>query len=201
MPAAKRRTSGGPTASSKAKSRSQSTLAFHGKSNKITKPGSGIASGKLKQDSPALGPADAIEIPTEAEPDVKKSTTTEVSIAKQAKTEAEAPLTPEEVEASKVKEAQIKKYWQEKESLRKAPRVHQDGLSLHEKICREFDTDGRYGPCVGIARIKRWKRAHKLGLKPPIEVLAVLLQEQEEENVKAQHSHVDELMSSRFAEV
>ena len=55
-------------------------------------------------------------------------------------------------------------------------------------------------PCVGIARIKRWKRAHTLGLKPPIEVLAILLQEQEEGNVKAQRAHVDELMSSRFVE-
>ena len=39
-----------------------------------------------------------------------------------------------------------------------------------------------------------------LGLKPPIEVLAVLLQEQEEGNVKAQRAHVDELLSSRFVE-
>jgi DNA polymerase delta subunit 4 len=39
-----------------------------------------------------------------------------------------------------------------------------------------------------------------LGLKPPIEVLAILLQEQEEGNMKAQRAHVDELLSSRFVE-
>ncbi len=30
-------------------------------------------------------------------------------------------------------------------------------------------------PCIGIARIKRWQRAQRLGLNPPVEVLAVLL--------------------------
>ena len=30
-------------------------------------------------------------------------------------------------------------------------------------------------PCIGIARIKRWQRALRLGLNPPVEVLAVLL--------------------------
>jgi DNA polymerase delta subunit 4 len=39
-----------------------------------------------------------------------------------------------------------------------------------------------------------------LGLKPPIEVLAVLLKEQEANNVNAQRSHIDELMTSRFAD-
>jgi DNA polymerase delta subunit 4 len=50
---------------------------------------------------------------------------------------------------------------------------------------------------MGIARIKRWKRASRLGLKPPIEVLAILLKEQEEGNVKGQRAYVDELMNSR----
>jgi DNA polymerase delta subunit 4 len=53
---------------------------------------------------------------------------------------------------------------------------------------------------MGITRIKRWKRAQKLGLKPPIEVLAVLLREQEEGNINAQQSHIDELMNSKLVE-
>lgn len=53
---------------------------------------------------------------------------------------------------------------------------------------------------MGIARIKRWKRAQKLGLNPPIEVLAILLKDKEEGNVKAQQSYIDELMNSRFVE-
>jgi DNA polymerase delta subunit 4 len=53
---------------------------------------------------------------------------------------------------------------------------------------------------MGIARIKRWKRAQRLGLNPPLEVLSILLKEQQEGNAKAQQSYIDELMSSRFVE-
>lgn len=57
--------------------------------------------------------------------------------------------------------------------------MHQQQLSVHEKILRHFDLSSQYGPCVGIPRVRRWKRAEGLGLKPPIEVLAVLLKERE----------------------
>ena len=41
-----------------------------------------------------------------------------------------------------------------------------------------------------------------LGLKPPIEVLAVLLREMEEnDGAKVQRAYVDSLMSSRFVEI
>jgi DNA polymerase delta subunit 4 len=46
--------------------------------------------------------------------------------------------------------------------------------------------------------MKRWVRADKLGLAPPIEVLAVLLKEEENGNNKIEMAHVDELMSSKF---
>lgn len=55
-------------------------------------------------------------------------------------------------------------------------------------------------PCIGIARLKRWKRANLLGLKPPLEVLGVLLKEMESGDAKAQRAYPDELMSSRFVE-
>lgn len=58
--------------------------------------------------------------------------------------------------------------------------MHQQHLSLHEKILRHFDLSSQYGPCVGIPRVRRWKRAQGLGLQPPIEVLAVLVKEREE---------------------
>lgn len=45
--------------------------------------------------------------------------------------------------------------------------------------------------------MKRWVRANKLGLNPPIEVLAVLLKEEEKGNAKIERAHVDELMSSK----
>lgn len=106
----------------------------------------------------------------------------------------------EEQRARKVKDSQIKAYWRAKEQERKAPRVHQESLSLDEKILREWDMSGQYGPCIGIARLKRWKRANTLGLEPPIEVLSVLLKSLDSGDAKMQRAHVDELMSSRFVE-
>lgn len=54
-------------------------------------------------------------------------------------------------------------------------------------------------PCTGIARIKRWKRAQRMELDPPMEVLAVLLKEQEDarDKLAVQRSHVDELLNTR----
>lgn len=46
--------------------------------------------------------------------------------------------------------------------------------------------------------MKRWKRANGLGLRPPIEVLTVLLKEEGSENKKAERAYVDELMSTRL---
>jgi hypothetical protein len=44
---------------------------------------------------------------------------------------------------------------------------------------RHFDLSSQYGPCIGIPRLARWRRANTLGLEPPIEVLAVLLREED----------------------
>jgi len=106
----------------------------------------------------------------------------------------------EEARARKITDGQIKAYWRKKEQERKTPRVHQEGLTIGEKILREFDMTGQYGPCIGIARLKRWKRANLLGLKPPVEVLAVLLKGVDDGDKKMQRAHVDELMSSRYIE-
>lgn len=85
---------------------------------------------------------------------------------------------------------------------------------MEEKILRHFDLSSQYGvslrlfpgfnwnaiypgranmsqPCIGIARLKRWRRANMLKLNPPIEVLAVLLKN---EHVK-ERAHMDELLS------
>jgi DNA polymerase delta subunit 4 len=43
--------------------------------------------------------------------------------------------------------------------------------------------------------MKRWKRAERLGLNPPIEVLAVLLKE-ETKGSKVQRAHMDEILNS-----
>jgi DNA polymerase delta subunit 4 len=53
-------------------------------------------------------------------------------------------------------------------------------------------------PCIGVARMKRWVRANKLGLSPPIEVLSVILKEEQKGNTRIERAYVDELMSSKF---
>lgn len=42
----------------------------------------------------------------------------------------------------------------------------------------------QYGPCIGITRLQRWKRAQGLELSPPVEVLAVLKEVEGEERKK-----------------
>ena len=115
-----------------------------------------------------------------------------------------------DVQASKITDAQLKKYWQAEEDVRLAPRgksassifmtlisplttfhslsasidtlpVHQSHLPLPEKILRHFDLSSQYGPCIGISRLSRFRRAHAMDLEPPIEVLAVLLREEEKD--------------------
>ncbi|TKY72427.1 DNA polymerase delta subunit 4 [Spatholobus suberectus] len=49
-----------------------------------------------------------------------------------------------------------------------------DGYSLEEKNLREFDMDMTYGPCLGLTRLERWERAHKLGLNPPQQLKCLL---------------------------
>ncbi|KAK8212027.1 DNA polymerase delta, subunit 4-domain-containing protein [Phyllosticta capitalensis] len=175
----------------------QATLAFHGSSNKVTKPGRGT-NDKTKLADKTKHDAALVDLSVQDEQDVSQLTTAERAIAEQTRS-AQTKLTPEEEEASKVSEAQIKKYWRNKEEARLAQRVHQKELSIHEKVLREFDTTGHFGPCIGISRQKRWKRAHRLGLKPPIEVLAVLMKDGRD-NTRVQRAHIDELMASRFAD-
>lgn len=86
---------------------------------------------------------------------------------------------------------------------------------MEEKILRHFDLSSQYGVCyfnlskiirlrkshlmpghsvqpsIGIARVKRWRRANMLKLNPPIEVLTVLLKGK---NVK-ERAYIDELLS------
>ncbi|CAA9964851.1 hypothetical protein CFE70_008109 [Pyrenophora teres f. teres 0-1] len=187
----------GPVAKSQ-----QSTLAFHGSSNKVTKSGikapdakQNIVEAKTKHVEPEI-----VQV-SETEP-----TTMEVAIIEQTEQEVkaqQAESTPEEDGARRISDAAIKKYWAAKEKQRLAPRVHQGDLSLHDKMLREFDMSAHYGPCTGIARLKRWKRAQRLNLDPPIEVLAVLLREQDAADDKdldrlaSQRSVVDELLNAK----
>lgn len=194
----KRRTSGN------APKTQQSTLAFHGAANKVTKAGTRAPIGKKNVISEPVA-KDVIKVDID-EPETGKEaakeaapTTVEAGIIEQAEQEVVAQQiapTPEEDAARKITDARIKKYWNTTGGKSEKLRVHQTELSTNEKILRQFDMSGQYGPCTGIARLKRWKRAHRLDLEPPIEVLAVLLKELQGANkLSIQRSHVDELLN------
>lgn len=48
--------------------------------------------------------------------------------------------------------------------------------------------------------MKRWQRAERLGLNPPIEVLAVLLKEEAKGNSDVEKAAIDKLMNATFVE-
>ncbi|OTA02875.1 DNA polymeraseDelta, subunit 4 [Trichoderma parareesei] len=104
-----------------------------------------------------------------------------------------------ELKAEKITDAQIKSYWRAIEKQRKAPRVHQEGLDMAEKVMRYFDVSSQYGPCIGITRMKRWHRAERLGLKPPVEVLAVLMKEENKGTEDFETAHIDRIMNATAA--
>jgi DNA polymerase delta subunit 4 len=51
----------------------------------------------------------------------------------------------EEAQAREITDTQIKQYWRKKEQERLAPRVHQEDLTVYEKVLREWDMSGQYG--------------------------------------------------------
>jgi len=52
--------------------------------------------------------------------------------------------------------------------------AHPEDQNTIHTILRNFDLTPKYGPCVGITRLERYRRAEKMGLKPPVEVLQIL---------------------------
>lgn len=139
-----KRRSAGATAKS-----TQSTLAFHGASNKVTKPGTRATNAKKNllegRTSDVEKPAAAAEIQVEDEDELElEPTTAEAAIIEQTEQAQEpAQSTPEEDEARKIKTRQLQAFW--KKQTGSAPRYHQEDLSLEEKILRKFDMTAQYG--------------------------------------------------------
>ncbi|KAL1856477.1 hypothetical protein VTK73DRAFT_8273 [Phialemonium thermophilum] len=209
-----RRSSSGRAAASQGR---QSTLTFtHRVTKSVPKSSKDLAKSAavVKDELPGKASREASEVDdlktTEPEPEPRREDEEEQKKADQDENEAEeeevqqavsAPppppqLSDAEIKAEKISDAAIERYWRALEAQRMAKRVHQEDLSTGEKILRYFDVSSQYGPCIGISRIKRWQRAEKLGLNPPIEVLAVLLKEERKGNTKIERAHVDEIMNS-----
>ncbi|KIV87389.1 hypothetical protein PV11_02939 [Exophiala sideris] len=216
---ARGRKSKGATTSS-----AQSTLTFNN-STRVTKPGtrhddskkaprlSDSAQSQLEDEVTGIETPEPVEEPAtievpEPEPE-SESTPVEIAapgtpakLASSQKPKAKkksAQKDDRELAAEKVTDAQIKKYWKAEEDSRLAPRIHQASLSIHEKILRHFDLSSQYGPCIGISRLLRWKRANMLGLEPPVEVLAVLLREEDKKTSQGcgKLAYIDELAGGR----
>lgn len=51
--------------------------------------------------------------------------------------------------------------------------VHSKDETEYTKVLRKFDLSYEFGPCVGVSRLERWKRAEALGLEPPVKVCSI----------------------------
>ena len=137
--------------------RAQKTLTFGPNSNKVTKPSLPPPSKKLSkpaQDeiskaitSETSTPEPESEAQTKPEaphPDPQIQSPRTLAIRKQSAA-AQAEGSEVEQKAGKIPETQLRKYWKGKEDERIAQRVHQQGLSVNEKILRHFDLSSQYG--------------------------------------------------------
>ncbi|KAF5582663.1 DNA polymerase delta subunit 4 [Fusarium pseudoanthophilum] len=170
----------------------QSTLSF---SNKVTKPVP--KSAKKSAISASISKLDPSQHTSQREvEDIVVNDLESTEAVTDIEVVPEPAKSDLELEAEKVTDNQIKKYWKSIEDQWTTPRLHQQGVSLSERVLRYFDVSSQYGPCIGMPRIKRWKRAERLGLNPPIEVLAVLLKEESKGNDKIETAHMDEILNS-----
>ncbi|KAM7191344.1 DNA polymerase delta subunit 4 [Rhypophila sp. PSN 637] len=191
MPPTTRKSTRGAGPASGAK---QSTLSFN---HRVTKPVS-----KAGKDAQVKPTPPTVEIPVVEKQDDSRATTPSTTaelISPITKTSLEREKSEAELKAAKISDAAVRRYWEGIESSRRAKEVHKkhgEGLTVGEKVLRYFDVSSQYGPCIGITRLKRWKRAERLGLNPPIEVLAALIKEEERVDGQAERAHMDELMSS-----
>ncbi|KAI1819017.1 DNA polymerase delta, subunit 4-domain-containing protein [Xylaria intraflava] len=182
------------TRQSSGSSRKQATLSFnHRVTKSVPKSTKDISAAPAKQSALAKHVAPA-------EPAAGEEAGADVIEKVEAK--AHQPVVPAhekteaELRADKITDRQISQYWRAVQGERRTKTLHQTGLSMAEKILRYWDVSSQYGPCVGISREKRWQRADRLGLNPPIEVLAVLMSEEGKGVKGIQRAQMDEILNS-----
>ncbi|TGZ84111.1 hypothetical protein EX30DRAFT_338674 [Ascodesmis nigricans] len=220
------------TASSRPRTR-QSTLSFGTKSTRISKPSFTLPATKdgLKPPSKSttrsrsISPATKAirKIPISSETanngsDVEGEVNVELPGVKTGGVDVVQPLDSElavevtenlsedELKARAVMRMELVKYHEEILAARRCKPLHQEDLTLEEKILRHFDMSSQYGSCIGIARLDRWKRAQRLGLNPPIEVLAVALMMEdasggEDKTRDTRIAYIDDFLSTRSVTV
>jgi DNA polymerase delta subunit 4 len=140
MPPTRRsRVSSGPAAKG-----SQKTISFAGNS-KVTKATTSTSS-KSKDIDITPTSSKPLEISSDID-STPGHVSSEAAVLSQAKVELEKEKTEDEKKAEKVTNAQIRKYWRERENERTAARVHQEELSVEEKVLRLFDMSSQFGVC------------------------------------------------------
>ncbi|OTA79462.1 hypothetical protein M434DRAFT_402081 [Hypoxylon sp. CO27-5] len=171
----------------------QSTLSFNHRVTKSIPKSAKDLSKPTKQSPLAKHVSSVKEEPTTEDEAVKIEVEEEPHLKQP---EPQPERSEAELHAEKITDRQIDQYWRKLERERIAKRVHQEDLTVAEKVLRYWDVSSQYGPCVGITRMKRWKRAEKLGLSPPLEVLAVLLKEEARDTKGFEKAHIDEILNS-----
>ncbi|KAL0953946.1 hypothetical protein HGRIS_005107 [Hohenbuehelia grisea] len=83
---------------------------------------------------------------------------------------------PEEDLESLLKTPRLRKHWSGvQKTMGWIQPIHPEGKTRAERILHVFDLSYEYGPCIGVKRLDRWKRAEAEGLNPPTEVRDILL--------------------------
>ncbi|KAH8154874.1 uncharacterized protein LAJ45_01405 [Morchella importuna] len=85
----------------------------------------------------------------------------------------EATLSPTTTREVVTNEALAEYYKTHILGTRRSQPLHQEDMSLQDKVLRHWDMSSQYGPCMGISRLERWKRAERMGLRPPVLVKVV----------------------------
>ena len=132
--------------------RAQQTLAFGPNSNKVTKPSVPSTSKKVDKIKLEKAVTSEFSTPSPATEDLRESEV-QATIPESPRTLAirnQGDGSAVEEKAKKIPETQIRKYWKGKEDERIAPRVHQQGLSVNEKILRHFDLSSQYGVSLSV---------------------------------------------------
>jgi DNA polymerase delta subunit 4 len=144
MPVTTRRSTGGARAKA-GPGKGQSTISF---ASKVTK--TGVKDAKKSIVSEPVGTADTVSTPEPVELESKEEVVEAPQGEEEEKIEtkeieAVVEKNESEVQAEKISDARITKYWAGIEKQRIAPRVHQEGLPVSEQVLRYFDVSSQYG--------------------------------------------------------
>ena len=97
-----------------------------------------------------------------------------VSIPTAEKSVAKPPLPQQVFEKKPEAPPPIKKPADPKAEIREVEAGVQLSWEDAESRLREWDMNSRFGPCMSMTRLERWKRAEKLDIDPPIFIYNVI---------------------------